>query len=262
MDTEKEVSTMSKANNLLAQYIEKLKRGKISVKAFQKFVARDATTSLGHTIIDNLRLQRTGAAEVIYGAGKTDGQIIEIAKSMAERGNRVLATRLSESAMNSIKDAFQDVQICKIAKMAAIGGKIKPKSKTKIAIVSAGTSDMPVAEEARFTAEFLGSRTQSFYDCGVAGLSRLLDRLEEISEARVIIAVAGMEGALATVLAGLVDKPLIAVPTSVGYGASFKGVAALLAMMNSCANGVSVVNIDNGFGAGYNAHLINTITER
>ncbi len=250
---------MSKKANTLAEAADKFKRGKMSAREFEKFMARNATLNLGHTLVDNLRLARTGAAEVIYGAGKTDPQILQIAKSMRERGQRVLATRLSDSAMDSIKSNFPEAQICKIGRIASIGGNAKRISRSKIAIVSAGTSDMPVAEEARFTAEFLGSRTESFFDCGVAGLHRLLERLEDISKARVVIAVAGMEGALATVLAGLIDKPLIAVPTSVGYGASFKGMAALLAMMNSCANGVSVVNIDNGFGAGYNAHLINTL---
>ena len=162
--------------------------------------------------------------------------------------------------MSAFLSAFPEAECCEIARAAWIPSKTpRPKVRGRVAIVSAGTSDMPVAEEARVTAEFLGSPADAFYDCGVAGIHRLADKIGEIRAHTAVVAVAGMEGALASVLAGLVPVPVIAVPTGVGYGASFGGISALLSMINSCANGVSVVNIDNGFGAGYCAHLANRI---
>ncbi len=238
--------------------LDAFKAGKIDGAETRKKICALAVTDLGHTKIDLTRRARTGAAEVIFGAEKTPRQVLEIARKIFEAEGRFLATRVSEEAADLLKKSFPKLEFDAVSKTARIG-KNAVKKKSFIAVVSAGTSDMRVAEEARMTAEFLGSRTRTFYDCGVAGLHRLTSQIDEIRKAKAIIAVAGMEGALASVIAGLVKSPVIAVPTSVGYGASFGGVAALLAMMNSCANGVSVVNIDNGFGAGYNAHLINSI---
>lgn len=245
----------------LKSVLEKLGRGEICAEEAYGIISSASIANLSHTRIDLDRRARTGAGEVIFGAGKTPGQICEISKKLLECGEDVLATRLSDEAAAEILREFPRAQVSEIARLAVIraGGKAKVLSKSEIAVVSAGTSDMRVAEEARITAEFFGSATRTFYDCGVAGLHRLTSVIDEIRECRVVIAVAGMEGALASVVAGLVKVPVIAVPTSVGYGASFGGLAALLAMMNSCANGVSVVNIDNGFGAGYNAHIINTL---
>ncbi len=245
----------------LKSILEKLERGEIRADEAQKLISSASIANLSHTRIDLDRRVRTGAGEVIFGAGKTPGQICEISKKLLECGEDVLATRLSDDAISEVLREFPQAKVSEIARLAVIrsGEKAKALSESKIAVVSAGTSDMRVAEEARLTAEFFGSSTRTFYDCGVAGLHRLTSVIDEIRECRVVVAVAGMEGALASVVAGLVKVPVIAAPTSVGYGASFGGLAALLAMMNSCANGVSVVNIDNGFGAGYNAHIINTL---
>lgn len=218
----------------------------------------NAITQLGHTQIDHERLERTGAPEVIYGAGKTSQQIIEIAESMLAHGSNVLATRLSAEKAEPILKCFPAAQYSALAQLLSITPHSRPLSKSFIAIVSAGTSDQKIVEEAALTAEFLGSRVERIQDCGVAGIHRLLNALPLIRQARVIIAIAGMEGALPSVLAGLVKVPVIAVPTSIGYGTNLEGVTTLLAMMTSCANGVSVVNIDNGFGAAYNAHLVNS----
>ncbi|MBR4597365.1 MAG: nickel pincer cofactor biosynthesis protein LarB [Opitutales bacterium] len=243
---------METLESILADF----KARKITEKAAAKKIAELGTIDLGHTKIDASRRARTGAGEVIYGAGKTAAQVLEIAKAIASRGGAVFATRLKKDALALLEKNFEGGRANEIARTFALGGEKKRGCKKFVAIVSAGTSDMPVCEEARETLEFFGERAECFYDCGVAGLHRLLEKIGRISEASVVIAVAGMEGALASVVAGLVKAPVIAVPTSVGYGASFGGIAALLAMMNSCANGVSVVNIDNGFGAAYCAHAI------
>ncbi len=217
---------------------------------------------LGFAKPDFHRGLRQGQGEVIYGEGKTAEQIIKIALSLLENGEkRILITRLSADNAELINKAFP-IKYHGIARIGQIGETPTPDSPSAgtagmIAVVSGGTADMPVAEEASLVAEFFGNRVVRIYDVGVSGLHRLLSRLDVIMTAEVIIAVAGMEGALASVVGGLADCPVIAVPTSVGYGASFQGVAALLSMLNSCASGVSVVNIDNGFGAGYIASLIN-----
>lgn len=211
---------------------------------------------LGFAKLDHHRQLRQGVSEVIYGAGKTPEQITEIAKAMLEKGqDRVLITRLSEEASEIIRQALP-LEYYKTPKIGIIG-QIPQSGTGNIVVASAGTSDMPVAEEAALTARFLGNNVTCVYDIGVAGLHRLIARLDIIMKARVIICVAGMEGALASVVAGLVSVPVIGVPTSVGYGASFGGVSALLSMLNSCAGGVCVVNIDNGFGAGYLASMVN-----
>ena len=212
---------------------------------------------LGFAKVDTQRGVRQGAAEVIYGAGKTVDQIIAITQELLASGEKsVLITRLSADAAAAVGKAvplFYDPT----AKLAVAGERPAQSDTGHIVIATGGTSDIPVAEEAALTAEFYGNRVTRLYDVGVAGVHRLLDNTALLAEARVVIAVAGMEGALASVVGGLVDCPVIAVPTSVGYGATFEGLAALLAMLNSCASGVSVVNIDNGFGAGYLAGMIN-----
>lgn len=226
------------------------------------------SVDLGHTTVDLERLARTGAAEVIFGQNKTAQQIAEIGATLLDAKQNLLATRVEPDKAEAIISALTE-------QASALGAEVEynatasaivcrpfaePKPvATTIAVVSAGTSDGPVAEEAALTSEFLGNPVLRINDVGVAGLHRLLARIDEIRTARVVIVVAGMEGALPSVLGGMVDKPVIAVPTSVGYGASFGGVSALLGMLNTCASGVSVVNIDNGFGAGYMASMINRL---
>lgn len=210
--------------------------------------------------IDFDREKRTGVPEVIYGAGKTKEHIKIIIERMLDHDvQNILVTRLDEEKYNFLKAYFPDFEYDVLAKTFLLNKKENPKNKGKIAVVCAGTSDLPVAREAMITARYLGNDVELISDVGVAGIHRLFARLDHIKEANVIVAVAGMEGALASVIGGLTDKPVIAVPTSVGYGANLNGIAALLAMLNSCASGVSVVNIDNGFGAGYMAHSINCL---
>ncbi len=212
---------------------------------------------LGFAKVDLHRKIRQGAAEVVYGAGKTPEQISAIMTSMRNNGQeRILITRLSPESAAKIAETHP-IEYRTEARVAFCGGLPVPNGIGKIVVATGGTSDIPVAEEAALTAQFFGNDTVRMYDVGVAGLHRLLSHTDEIMSASVIIAVAGMEGALASVVGGLADCPVIALPTSVGYGASFGGLSALLSMLNSCASGVSVVNIDNGFGAGYLASMIN-----
>ena len=212
---------------------------------------------LGYANADLHRGIRQGVAEVIYGAGKTAEQIIGISNTMLENGQkRVLITRLDSDKAEAVQNVLP-LFYQKTGKIGLIGDMPEPDCGGSILIAAAGTSDLPVAEEAAFTAQVLGNRVHRLNDVGVAGLHRLLAHLDEIMSARAIIAIAGMEGALASVIGGLADCPVIAVPTSVGYGAAFGGITALLSMLNSCASGISVVNIDNGFGAGYLAAMIN-----
>ena len=217
---------------------------------------------LGFAKVDRHRGLRQGAAEVIYGAGKTPEQIRDIAASMRQDGEKaILITRMSQEAAETVgKDL--PLQYHPIGRVGIVGGLPEPTGVGRVVVATGGTSDMPVAEEAALTAETLGNEVTRLYDVGVAGLHRTLSHLEDIMSARVIVAIAGMEGALASVIGGLADCPVIAVPTSVGYGAAFGGLAALLSMLNSCASGVSVVNIDNGFGAGYLASMINHLEGR
>lgn len=214
---------------------------------------------LGHSTLDLQRTQRTGAAEVVFGAGKTAQQIIDIAKAMLDAGENLLITRVDEDKAALVQAAVSDLHYSAVAGLLWAHSTRPASVVTQVAVVTAGTSDAAVAEEAALTAEFYGNPVERFNDVGVAGLHRLLARIDEIRRARVIVVVAGMEGALPSVLGGLVDKPVIAVPTSIGYGASFGGLSALLGMLNSCASGISVVNIDNGFGAGYLANMINRL---
>ena len=213
---------------------------------------------LGFAKVDHGRELRQGAAEVVYGAGKTAEQVCAIVRAIRRGGaRRVLVTRLDAAKAASLAAAEPDARWDATSRLAVVGPAPEPDGAGEICVCAAGTSDLPVAEEAAQTAEALGNRVVRLYDVGVAGLHRLLFHLDEIMSASVIIAIAGMEGALASVVGGLADCPVIAVPTSVGYGASFGGLSALLSMLNSCASGVSVVNIDNGFGAGYMASMIN-----
>ncbi|MFT8311645.1 MAG: nickel pincer cofactor biosynthesis protein LarB [Sporolactobacillus sp.] len=212
---------------------------------------------LGFAKVDLTRKQRNGYPEVIYGEGKTAEQIIGIIETMRKQTVNILCTRLSSEKFEQIKKVEPDAAYHKEARCALVNRAEVKKTSSYIAIVTAGTSDIPVAEEAAVTAEAYGNRVERIYDVGVAGIHRLFARLDVIRAAKVVIVIAGMEGALASVVGGLIDKPLIAVPTSVGYGTNLKGVTALLTMLNSCASGITVVNIDNGFGAAYSASMIN-----
>ncbi len=211
----------------------------------------------GYARVDFHRGIRQGVPEVIYGSGKTKEHILGIAKAMLENGQRtVLITRLTQEIADYVAEELP-LQYNSLSKTGIVGEMPEPTGKGRVVVATGGTSDIPVAEEAAVTAEVLGNEVVRLYDVGVSGIHRLLSNLETIMSARVIVAVAGMEGALPSVIGGLADCPVIAVPTSVGYGASLGGIAALLSMLNSCASGVSVVNIDNGFGAGYMASMIN-----
>ena len=213
---------------------------------------------LGFAKVDHGRELRQGAAEGVYGAGKTAEQVCAIVRAIRRGGaRRVLVTRLDAAKAASLAAAEPDARWDATSRLAVVGPAPEPDGAGEICVCAAGTSDLPVAEEAAQTAEALGNRVVRLYDVGVAGLERLLAHVGELQRARAVVVVAGMEGALASVVGGLVDVPVVAVPTSVGYGAAFEGLAALLAMLNSCASGVSVVNIDNGFGAGFLASRIN-----
>ena len=242
--------------------LEKVKNGTVSVDDAALQLKKAPFEDLGYAKVDLHRAVRQGAAEVIYGAGKTPEQIAGIAARMHSRGvSPILITRLSAGAAAEVAKAVP-LNYRAEAKLGIVGNIPEPTGSGTVVVATGGTSDIPVAEEAAVTAEVHGSRVVRLYDVGVSGLHRLLAHADELMSARAIVAVAGMEGALASVIGGLADCPVIAVPTSVGYGASFGGVAALLAMLNSCASGVSVVNIDNGFGAGYLANMIDRMGER
>ncbi len=243
----------------IKEVLEAVRKGSLGIEEAELYFRKKPFMDIGFANIDTNRKQRTGAAEVIYGAGKSEAQILSIVNAMKEGGQEdILITRLSAEKASKLKESlrfeyFEDGRV-------GICGKVKePDGTGKIAVVTGGTSDIPVAAEAFHTARFLGNEVLTIYDVGVSGLHRLLARLDDIMSARVVIVVAGMEGALASVVGGMVSVPVIAVPSSVGYGASFGGIAALLSMLNSCANGISVVNIDNGYGAAYQASLINHI---
>lgn len=236
--------------------LEKIKNEEISIDEGIKALKIKPYEELGFAKLDSHRGVRQGVSEVIYGASKTPDQIIKITKSLIKTQDSVLITRLEKKSADIIKKEL-DISYNELAKVGIYGNIKKPDGIGKIVVATGGTSDMYAAEEAALTCEFLGNEVVRLYDVGVAGIHRLFSHLDEIMDARVIIAIAGMEGALASVIGGLADCPVIAVPTSVGYGASFNGLAALLSMLNSCSSGVSVVNIDNGFGAAYQASMIN-----
>ena len=244
-------------HNDIRNILEHVQEGSLSVEDALLQLKQQPFEDLGYAKVDLHRKVRQGASEVIYGAGKTPEQIVGILNMMAQNGQKnVLITRLDPEKAAAIEKSTP-ITYYETAKIAIAGEMAAPGGIGTIVVATGGTSDIPVAEEAALTAEFLGNSVVRLYDVGVAGLHRLLNHSEELMRASVVIAIAGMEGALASVVGGLVDCPVIAVPTSVGYGASFGGVAALLSMLNSCASGLSVVNIDNGFGAGYTASMIN-----
>ena len=244
-------------NSDVRQLLEAVKQGTTSVDEALLELKQAPFVDIGYAKVDLHRKVRQGIAEVIYGAGKTPEQIAGIVNVMRQNGqDRILITRMSKEAAELVGQKY-DLHYHPNCGVGIIGDMPRPSGIGKVVIATGGTSDVPVAEEAALTAEILGSEVVRLYDVGVSGVHRLLNHMELIMEASVIIAIAGMEGALASVVGGLSDCPVIAVPTSVGYGASFGGVSALLAMLNSCASGVSVVNIDNGFGAGYLANMIN-----
>ena len=246
---------MSDVRNIL----EAVRDGSVSVDEALLRLKKEPFENLGFAKIDHHRAIRQGAAEVIYGAGKTPEQISGIISAMKESGQKtILITRISKECADKVA-AVHDIKYHEEARVAIAGSLPEPDGNGKIVVATGGTSDIPVAEEAALTALAHGNEVVRLYDVGVAGLHRLLSHLDELMSATVVIAIAGMEGALASVIGGLVDCPVIAVPTSVGYGASLGGLSALLSMLNSCASGVSVVNIDNGFGAGYLASMINHI---
>lgn len=237
--------------------LQAVQNGEMSVDDALLKLKAEPYEDIGFAKVDHHRRVRQGVPEVIYGGGKTAEQMIGIMDAMRQNGQeRILLTRLSADAAHKIGEKHP-ITYYENAKIGLLGGMPDPDGLGHIVVATGGTSDIPVAEEAALTAEALGNRVVRLYDVGVAGLHRLLSHKEDILSASVIIAIAGMEGALASVVGGLADCPVIAVPTSVGYGASFGGLAALLSMLNSCASGVSVVNIDNGFGAGYLAGMIN-----
>jgi len=247
--------TPAEANELL----EKLQAGVIEsadvIRAFQA----EPIADLGFAQVDRQRELRCGFPEVIFGTGKTAEQIAEIGLSILDKADQLLVTRVEPTAAAFVCKRLPDAVHHESARCITVEKEPLPKRAGTIAVLSAGTSDMPVAEEAAVTAEIMGNHVKRIYDVGIAGLHRLLARADELRKAHVIVAVAGMEGALPSAVAGLVDKPVIAVPTSIGYGANLGGIAALLGMLNSCGSGVTVVNIDNGFGAAYAASQINAL---
>lgn len=244
-----------------AEILKQLKEDRISIQEAEQMLKTEPFDELGYAKIDYHREIRTGVPEVIYCEGKTADQVRGIVKNMMEhKAEHILGTRCSREKYLAAREACPELSYDETARIITWNPAPFPLNKGKIVIACAGTSDLPVAREAALTAAFLGNEVEEMYDVGVAGIHRLLSGMDVLAQASVIVTVAGMEGALASVVGGLTDKPVIAVPTSVGYGASFGGVTALLAMLNSCASGISVVNIDNGFGAGYMAHSINCLT--
>jgi pyridinium-3,5-biscarboxylic acid mononucleotide synthase len=241
--------------------VEKLlndvKDGQTSIEEALSVLKDFPYTDLGFARIDHHREIRTGYPEIIYCAGKTTDQVKEIFSVMAAKESNVIGTRANYEMYEAVKEILSETVYYPVAKIMSLQKKKPVSPESSIAVITAGTSDMPVAEEAAITAELLGNKVVRIYDAGVAGIHRLVDKLPEIRSCRVVIVIAGMEGALASVVGGLVDKPVIAVPTSVGYGANFGGISALLAMLTSCSTGITVVNIDNGFGAGFSASMIN-----
>lgn len=241
----------------MKKVLKDYKEGKISLEEVLEKIKKLPYEDLGFAKIDNHRVLRKGYPETVFCPGKTDSQVIKILESMSKDAYNILLTKAEKNVFDAVKKKFADAEYNDVAKTIIIRKEKNKTKKGKILIITAGTSDIPVAEEAFVTADLMGNNVEKVLDVGVAGIHRLFDIKDKIFDADVVIVVAGMEGALASIVGGLTSKPVIAVPTSVGYGASFKGIAPLLTMMNSCAEGVVVVNIDNGFGAGYFASLIN-----
>jgi NCAIR mutase (PurE)-related protein len=240
----------------LVAVLDRYKAGAIGTEEALRELGGFPSQDLGFAVLDSQRHLRQGCPEVVYAEGKSPEQLRAIVAELLRRGSPLLATRAREEHFAAVRDLSSELVCDPLSRTISACRSPQTDASSHIAVVTAGTSDIPVAEEAAVTAEVFGNKVERIYDVGVAGLHRLFARLEAIRAARVVVAVAGMEGALASVLGGLVSVPVIAVPTSVGYGASFGGVAALLAMLNSCAAGVTVVNIDNGFGAGYAASMM------
>ena len=238
--------------------LEEVKDGTLSIKEAEGMLRRQPFEELGYAKLDTHRELRSGFAEVIFCAGKPDAYLQQIYRSMYEQNGEVFGTRASKEQYQLVKEVLDCVTYDPISRILKAEKEDKKRSGL-VAVCTGGTADIPVAEEAAQTAEYFGANVERIYDVGVSGLHRLLSRVDTIQKANCVVAVAGMEGALASVIGGLVKNPVIAVPTSVGYGASMHGLSALLTMVNSCANGVSVVNIDNGYGAGYMATQINRL---
>lgn len=244
----------------LQELLKKVKSGKTTLDKAMAELKSLPFEDLGYARVDHHRSLRKGFPEVIWGEGKTSGQILSIMKQLKGKGQNILITRLEEKKAKAIQKVFPKSKYYLRSKVLTyLTHPVKFEGKGTILVITAGTTDISVAEEAAVTAQFMGNRVETLFDVGVAGIHRLLSERERLEAARVLVVVAGMEGALPSVVGGLVNQPVIAVPTSVGYGTSFGGITALLAMLNSCASGVAVVNIDNGFGAGYMASLINRI---
>ncbi|OGF97840.1 MAG: 1-(5-phosphoribosyl)-5-amino-4-imidazole-carboxylate carboxylase [Candidatus Glassbacteria bacterium RBG_16_58_8] len=242
----------------LQELLKSVSSGKVGIHEAMEALKYLPYQDLGFAKIDHHRSLRRGVPEVVFCQTKTVTQVVEISRKIIQAGDELILTRVSEKMVPAVRAIDRRISHHEMARMMTLVRKRRPK-KGLIAVLSAGTSDMPVAEEARVTAEALGNRVETLYDVGVAGIHRLFSAKDLMAKARVFVVVAGMEGALASVVGGLVSRPIIAVPTSIGYGASFQGLAALLGMLNSCASGVTVVNIDNGFGAGFTASLINQL---
>ncbi|MBW2056694.1 MAG: nickel pincer cofactor biosynthesis protein LarB [Deltaproteobacteria bacterium] len=246
----------------LRRLLEEVKEGERTVEEALHALKGFPFEDIGDAVVDHHRQLRRGFPEVIMGEGKSEDQISSIVRNMTERGANVLITRVGEEKARGLREVFPEMEYHRRSRTATlVRQRVEKRGKGKILILTAGTADVEVGEEAMITAEMMGNEVEMVCDVGVAGIHRLFHHRERIMGANVLIVVAGMEGALPSVVGGLVDRPVIAVPTSTGYGASFKGLAALLGMLNSCAAGVTVVNIDNGFGAGYTASLINRCQE-
>ena len=247
----------------IRKLLEDVRQGGIEIDEAMTRLRSLPFESVGNfATLDQHRGLRCGFPEVVFGQGKTPDQVVQIVRRLAEQNERVLVTRVSAEMRAAIGDQLPDAVYHSLPRLLIVDRSQPGEKAPGIVVATGGTADIPVAEEAAMTAELMGNQVERIYDVGVAGLHRLLARLEKLQAARVVVAVAGMEGALPSVIGGLVSAPVIAVPTSVGYGASFQGISALLTMLNSCATGVSVVNIDNGFGAGYLAALINRIGQK
>lgn len=243
------------------EILEQVKRGEITVEEAESYFRRKPFVDMGYAKLDTHREIRSGFPEVVFCSGKADEHLLHIFETLFEENKEVFGTRASEAQYELVRERIPEITYDPVSRILKVEKEGKER-KGKIAVCTAGTADIAVAEEAAQAAEFFGSSVERIYDVGVSGLHRLLARLETLQSANCVVAVAGMEGALASVIGGLVDKPVIAVPTSVGYGANFKGLSALLTMINSCANGIATVNIDNGYGAGYMAAQINRLGVR
>jgi NCAIR mutase (PurE)-related protein len=243
----------------IKKLLEDVKDGKIEINDAIKYLKDLPFKDLGFAKIDFHRELRTGYPEIIFCSGKTIKQVQKIVEFMLTKDINIIATRATSEIYNAIKNLHPGFQYHEVARIISLEKRKIKVPDSFISVITAGTSDIPVAEEAAVTAELLGNKVNRIYDAGVAGIHRLVDNIDTIRDSKVVIVIAGMEGALASIVGGLIHRPIIAVPTSIGYGANFGGISALLAMLTSCATGVSVVNIDNGFGAGFNANMINKI---